>query len=513
MIARVKPFVCALLLWWSPPGTAIPAFNGAEGFGSETHHARGAIVCRVTQTTDDSNATKSYLAMPGEFRFCLLKAKEFSGAYIVFDVSGTITLKTPVRIPSNVYIAGQTSPGGIAFAGNAIVLKDSSDVVIRHIRHREAARKGDAFTIDNSSDVVLDHVSVSFFKDGAVDIVNNAHDITIQWSHMGDAIDSGSKKERYHGQPNLLRNGVDRVSLHHNFYTHGHSRMPLAHHTVGQPHFLIEFSNNVIYNYGKYPSRFAAVEGLGNVIGNFYIPGRNTHSDLAANVTSDRVPKNPVDIGGRQTKTLSEDLDISDALKPPVLIENGMSLYVKGNLMIDGFGHDATIYTDKYGKQIELGVPGLVTGVRPVDSIPDERIVKSGSGKVIAEAAPFRPLRASVVGIPIITTVPARENLPRVLESFGALPRDNTDKRLVEELRSRSGRWKYMKPQDNNVYAGHPPADSDSDGLPDYFEDKVGRDIKPTGHDFDGTLDNIEIYLDELADTLLKATPAINIDN
>ena len=391
---------------------------------------------------------------PGEFRYCLQKAKEFLGAYIVFDVSGTITLKKPASIPPNVYIAGQTSPGGIAFEGNVITLKNSNDVVIRHVRHRETSRKGDAFSINNSSYVVLDHVSVSFFKDGAVDIVNNAHDIAIQWSHMGDAIDSGSKKERYHGQPNFLRDGVDRVSLHHNFYTHGHSRMPSVQHTVKQPSCLIEFSNNVIYNYAKYPSRFASVEGLGNVVGNFYIPGRNTHSDLAPNATSDRVPKNKGDIGTRQKKNLSASPDSVTALKPPVLIENGMSLYAKGNLMIDGFGHDASIFTDRYGKQIDLGVPGPVTGVRPNDSVADERIVRSGSGKVMPEVVQFRPLKALVSGIPAITTVPARENVSQVIQSFGALPRDNTDKRLVEELRTRSGRWKYMKPSDDNIYIG-----------------------------------------------------------
>ena len=470
---------------------ATPAFKGAEGFGRETTHARGTRVCIVQNLDDVDKAQNTKFMVPGSFRHCLATALEFGGAYILFDVSGTISLKRAAYIPSNTYIAGQTSPGGIAIKGQAIVIKDAHDVVIRHIRHREASKKGDAFTVMNSWNLVIDHVSISFFKDGAVDFVDGSHDVTIQWSHMGDAIESGSKKERYHGQPNLLRTKVNRISLHHNFYTHGHTRMPLVSHTVAVPGFLMDFSNNIIYNYGKYPSRFAAQKGNANVIGNYYIPGRNTHSDGSGSTK-----------GAKGSNALLHK-ELRRGSRPPILVENGMKLFLKGNLMDNGFGHDASNYTDKYGKQVEMGAPGPVTSVRKSQGFAEERMVASAAGKVIKQALPFNALTKPVASIPPVTIYPTLENLEIVLESFGAFPRDNTDKRLAKELQSRSGRWKYYKPGDKNSYDHRKIIDSDFDGLPDDFEQRAGKDIEPIGNDLYRDLDNIEIYLDEIADALL----------
>ena len=93
---------------------------------------------------------------------------------------------------------------------------------------------------------------------------------------LGDAVYSLAKSEPYHCEPNLLRTGTDRVTIHHCYYTHCHSRVPLFQDTAA-PNGLIEFSNNVIYDYRKYPGNFDAPNGKGNAVGNFYVPGRFTH--------------------------------------------------------------------------------------------------------------------------------------------------------------------------------------------------------------------------------------------
>ena len=493
----MKFFAILVLVGFAQAVASLPAFDGAEGFGSSTPHARGKPVCVVTKLTDLDIGQKTAALRPGQFRYCLAYAAENGGAYILFNTSGTIKLQRTAFVPSHVYIAGQTSSGGIAIEGKSLQIKDAHDVVIRHIRHREAARKGDAFTIINSRNVVLDHVSVSFFKDGAVDIVDNAENITVQWSHMGDAMDSGSKNERYHGQPNLLRSGVNRVSLHHNLYTHGHTRMPLVTHTVREMSFLIEFSNNVIYNYGKYPSRFAALRGHGNVVGNIYIPGKNTHGDKTSR-------------GDEQQKQILVTTKTSGT--PPILVENNMSLYLKDNFMIDGWGHDPSVFTDKYGKQIRTGERRKVTGVRKDDTVSETDMVASRSGKIITFPLPFEPLASRVELIPYIETQPAWTGLRHVLKKFGALPRDNTDARLLREVVDRDGGWKYLKPEDNNLYKHEPWSDLDEDGIPDAFESEYGENLKPNGRDLAPDRDNIEIYLDQRAKQLAAEADAKEIE-
>ncbi|UCD29149.1 MAG: hypothetical protein JSV03_01300, partial [Planctomycetota bacterium] len=101
----------------------MPAFPGAEGFGTETPGGRGGRIIEVTNLND---------AGPGSLR----AAVETEGRRIVvFRVGGTIALKSHI-IATSPYltIAGQTAPGdGILIRDVGLRIR-THDVVVRHLR-------------------------------------------------------------------------------------------------------------------------------------------------------------------------------------------------------------------------------------------------------------------------------------------------------------------------------------------------------------------------------------------
>jgi len=142
--------------------SAVPAFPGAEGYGSKTPGGRGGTVIEVTNLNDTG---------PGSLRAAL----EASGPRIVvFRTGGTIKLATDIVVLNPlVTVAGQTAPGdGITVRGAAISL-GTHDVILRNLRVRvgddpngpEAGNR-DGIRTDGSSNklaynIIIDHCSVS----------------------------------------------------------------------------------------------------------------------------------------------------------------------------------------------------------------------------------------------------------------------------------------------------------------------------------------------------------------
>ncbi len=108
------------------------AFPGAEGFGKYTTGGRGGSVYHVTNLNDSG---------PGSFR----DAVSAPDRIVVFDVGGVIRISSRIVIKKNIYIAGQTAPGGgITVCGNGIALNDDSgNDIIRYIRIRMGKNSDD----------------------------------------------------------------------------------------------------------------------------------------------------------------------------------------------------------------------------------------------------------------------------------------------------------------------------------------------------------------------------------
>lgn len=264
--------VAAFVAATSNTASALPAFPGAEGFGSETRGGRGGRVIAVTNLDDDG---------PGSLR-AACRAK--GARIVVFRVGGTIRLKKHLRITEPfITIAGQSAPGGGILLRDAGLWIETHDVVVRFIRVRigpslnEYYGSQDCVHIEGKDccNVVVDHCSFSWSVDECASARGPAHDITFSWNIIAEALrtpftnqELGKDDEdsRSHSMGMMLGGNPDRCSVHHNLIAHCNSRNPRI---QGGTH---AFVNNVVYDWGYMTATFSRDPKV-NFIGNYYRRG------------------------------------------------------------------------------------------------------------------------------------------------------------------------------------------------------------------------------------------------
>lgn len=420
-----------------------PAFPGAEGFGTSTAGGRGGRVINVTNLNDDG---------PGSFRAAVTAP---GPRIVVFRVSGTINLQSPVKITSpHLTVAGQTAPGGgITLKADpcndgGVLGVHTHDVVLRFLRLRPGphpcagpGESSDGIVIykPGTHHVVVDHMSISWAVDENISLYDDAHDVTFSWNIIAEGLSSSTHAEGEHSKgAHLSGERTGRISFHHNLLAHNMDRNPQPTNPG-----VADIRNNVVYNYGKHAALTSNSKGRPqfNFVGNYYLPGPD--SDLT-----------------------EYELDVYDGTPG-----EGWAFYVAGNL----------------GPH------------RPTDDLPDEETVSpEGRGSMVGQPFPA----------PEVRTTGAEQALEEVLAGAGAsFPyRDSADSRVVRDVRNGTGRiiddpwevggWPTLP-------SGAPPEDSDRDGMPDAWE--VDRGLRPHvddsrgDHDDDGWT-NIEEYVNGLLD-------------
>lgn len=241
---------------------ALPAFPGAEGFGSDTVGGRGGTVIKVTNLNDSG---------AGSLRAALEASDHRT---IIFAVSGTIHLTSTLTV-TNPYItiAGQTSPGGINISGGTIRFS-THDVIITHVHFRLGSdiceqgnqangtncdQAGDALQIagitgNPAYDIVIDHCSFSWGADETLDVSSWYEDtwnITVSNSIIAQGLDVYPDIEHHalgfliSGHYNTGERGHRTITLtaHHNYLAHFQYRFPQISAAY------VDWYNNVSYNY------------------------------------------------------------------------------------------------------------------------------------------------------------------------------------------------------------------------------------------------------------------------
>ncbi len=439
------------------------AFPGAEGFGKYTTGGRGGKVMIITNLKDDGE---------GSFR----KAVTAKGPRIVvFAVSGTIHLASPLKIRSDITIAGQTAPGdGICLADYPVFIH-GDNMIVRFIRFRmgDKNQKGgmvdgnggdDAFGGTHRKNIIIDHCSISWSTDEAFSVYAG-DSTTLQWNLISEPLnysyhfEKGDSDYEHHGYGAIW--GGFHSSFHHNLFAHCANRTPRFDGIRNIPSENCDYRNNVIYNWAN-SNIYAGEGGNYNMVNNYYKYGPSTKEYAKGRIL---IPYN----------------------KPPSIPFG--KFYLNGNY-VDG--------SSSITQFNELGV------VMQNGSVTDQ------VAALVRTEFPFGSVR----------TQTAMEAYDLVLKGVGAvLPkRDTLDQRIINDVRNRTGGF-------IDVQGGFPhgtayeltvkawpalqslpaPVDSDKDGMPDDWEKKNGlnpADAEDAGnYKLSKRYTNIEVYLNSLIPT------------
>ena len=468
------------------------AFPGAEGFGRFTTGGRGGKVYHVT-TLEDNGKT----SLVGSLRW----ANAQSGPRtIVFDVSGTIMLKSGLRISKNTTLAGQTAPGdGICIANYPVTLDEN--VIVRYVRFRlgnealkdnPSAHEGDGLGAMDRKNIIVDHCSVSWSVDECLSVYGST-DITVQWCISSQSLVAAGHSKGNHGYGGNW--GGSGASYHHNLIAHHISRTPRLGPRPGtQTDERMDMRNNVIYNWsgnGCYGG-----EGMNvNIVNNYYKPGPGTLQGGTG------IQQRIAGIGIRTTSYTGHGTSPN---------QWDVMWHVWGKFYVDGNVNPlhSVVTNDNW-------TYGIYNQIRQqdVDNTFDQAVKDS-----MRLNAPIHFLAT--------TTHTAEKAYEQVLKYAGAsLHRDALDEILISDalngeatFTGSGNRLGFINSQEDvkskiptlwpELNQTQAPQDTDGDGMPDEWEDQHGlnKNNKSDGNaKGQGGYTNLEIYLNSLVAHITQA--------
>lgn len=434
------------------------AFPGAEGFGKYTTGGRGGKVYIVSNLNDNGE---------GSFR----KAALAKGPrIIVFSISGTIHLESPLSIKDNVTIAGQSAPGdGICLADYPVSL-GGNNIIVRYMRFRMGDKNQNSGMVDGGGgddalggmrrkNIIIDHCSLSWSTDEVFSIY--AGDSTsVQWNIISEPLNYSYHFEK--GDTDFEKHGFGGIwggkhfSAHHNLFAHCNNRTPRFDGIRNSPAENVDFRNNVIYNWGQ-NNVYAGEGGNYNIVNNYYKAGPATSKSVRSRIANP-YNTNKIPFG---------------------------KFYIEGNY-IEGFP-EVSAHNWK-GVVMEKGTPQDAEQARLNKPFPVEEI----------------------------NTQSPREAYKQVLLYAGAsFKRDTLDQRIIQNVANGTGNiidvqggfphgtaYEKSKIAWPALKSAIPKKDTDKDGIPDEWEVKSGlnKDNHSDANSYTLSKEytNIEVYLNSL---------------
>jgi pectate lyase len=431
------------------------AFPSAEGYGKYSVGGRGGKVYIVTNLNDNG---------AGSFRAAATSKEK---RIIVFEISGTIHLNTPLEIPGNITIAGQTAPGdGICIADQPVRLK-GDNIIIRFLRFRmgdkyqslagmvDGSGGDDALSGTRNKHLIVDHCSVSWSTDEVMSFYGGDSS-TLQWNLISEPLnysyhfEKGDVDWEQHGYGGIW--GGTHLSAHHNLFAHCVSRNPRFNGArMGSSSEFVDFRNNVIYNWQK-KSTYGGEAGTYNMVNNFYKPGPSTQQ--------------------------SARKIMLDPSKTEVLAYG--KFYLAGNV-IDGFQTENTF--DKKTITLPKSEGVIVESPFLTDLIKTESAINAYQSVLGDVGASFR---RDTLDERIILDV--KNNRGKIIDVQGGFPHGTKYEETTKA-------WPTLNSR-------KPDIDADRDGMPDAWEKKNKLNPNNSADASIATLHrfytNIEVYINQL---------------
>jgi len=422
------------------------AFPSAEGYGAFTKGGRGGVVYHVRTLQDTGEL--------GSLRYAV---EQKGPRTIVFDIAGTIELKSPLIITNpNITIAGQTAPGdGICIKDYPVII-NTDNVIVRFLRFRlgdKIPNSDSSLVVKNRHDIIIDHCSMSWAPVDNVTLYNNRK-LTMQWSIISEALGTSFTTN---GKGATL--GGYSASYHHNLFASNKKNNPTFYKSLHADKLNIEtvdFRNNVLYNWGT-SSIDGAESGTYNIVNNYFKFGPATN-----------------------LPSRSQILEIDDVKKFGIV-------YVNGNYV-----HTNPLQTNDNWMGVYPNMDYIKTSKNPILT------------RFEFEHEP-------------VTTHTADRTYKNVLEFAGAsLNRDFVDSRIALAVETyvsgaTKGNGLIGSPEDVGGYPPYnfdvPNVDSDGDGIPDNWEFSHNLNPYDAGDGKSMTKNgytNLEIYLNSLVEHIVE---------
>jgi hypothetical protein len=281
-VFRLAPsaWVAAFAIACGPAVAAPPAIDtGTMTWGGVTPET---TIIHVTSLEDSG---------PGSLRDALAT---IGPRVIVFDVAGTIALKSDLRIDyPEATLAGQTAPSpGITLLGRPLRIK-APDVVVQHVAIRpfgvytpEEYEELDAITVTTcgscdtpTTDVLIENVSTTWAVDENIGLWGDRlQRVTIRNSLIAEGLAEAGHPKGVHSMGLLVGEKVSGVEITGNLFASNLRRNPVI--GGGASAFV---ANNFIYNPGRNSVHiYEGAETRASLIGNVTRAGPDTHASMTA---------------------------------------------------------------------------------------------------------------------------------------------------------------------------------------------------------------------------------------